>query len=45
MTQKPPYPERLVKKKMKNQISFLKFDMIEELHNSYVKIHLLQAIK
>jgi len=45
MTQKPPYPERLIEQKIKNPISFLELDIVEELHNACVKIPSLQSIK
>lgn len=43
MTQTPPFPERLVEQK--TSISLPKFDILDEIKNSYVKIHLLRAIK
>ena len=43
MTQTPPYPKRLVEKKI--PMSLPKFDILDELKNYYVKIPLLQAIK
>ena len=43
MTQTPPFLERLVDQK--TSISLPKFDIMDELKNSYVKIPFLQAIK
>jgi len=43
MTQTPPFLERLVDHK--TSIFLPKFDLIDELKNSYVKIPLLQNVK